>query len=130
MVPLPLAVIHKDDIHINLFSLEVYVKENTSKSFDASLPDIKTGLLTLKNGEDCLRLTRKPLSFYQNQFNMAIWFATSACSISFYDQLNHSNPMIKSLFRFHAYYQINKILKQLQIPKPGRPTAAGPVRWR
>jgi hypothetical protein len=45
------------------------------------MPDISPNLLTLKNKEDCLRLINKPLTFYQNQFYMAVWFATTGCGI-------------------------------------------------
>jgi hypothetical protein len=83
------------------------------------MPDISPNLLTLKNKEDCLRLINKPLTFYQNQFNMALWFATNACRISIEDHLNHKILLIRSIFRFHTYYQIPKILKTLQIPFPG-----------
>ena len=113
----PLLIEHESDIQINLFSFDVYVKEN--KSFKADLPNIAPNLLSLKTREDCLRLTRKPLTFYQNQFNMAVWFATTGCGISVNDHLNHKIPMIRSLYRFHTYYQIMKIFKNLQIPVPG-----------
>ena len=103
---------------LNLFSFDVYVQPN--KSFKVNLPNIVPELLSLKTREDCLRLTSKPLAFYQNQFNMAVWFATTGCGISVNDQLlNNEHPMIKSLYHFHVCYQISKILNTLEIPIPG-----------
>jgi hypothetical protein len=121
----PLAVKHrnatagpnKSSLSVHFFELNIYVNE--VKFFKRYMPDITPNLLALKNKEDCIRLTRKPLTFYQNQFNMAIWFATTGCGISVEDHLNHEIPLIRSVYRFHAYYQIRKILKTLKIPFPG-----------
>jgi hypothetical protein len=114
----PLATKHLIDFSANFFKLDVYVKPDYF--FKMRLPDITPNYLTLKNRKDCLRLIRNPLQFYQNQFNMAIWFTTTGCRISINDHLNHKIPLIRSIFRFHVYYQIRKIFKT-QIPLPGDP---------
>ena len=114
---LPIATDHENFPKLDLFSFQVYVDPN--KSFNVNLPNITPDLLSLKKREDCLRLIRKPLTFYQNQFNMAIWCATTGCGISVNDHLNSKLPMIRSLYHFHVYYQIRKIFKTLQIPLPG-----------
>jgi hypothetical protein len=75
------------------------------------MPDITPDILFLEKREYCIRLMRKLLTFYQNQFNMAVWFATAGCGISVEDYLNHKIPLIRSVYRFHAYYQIRKVLK-------------------
>ena len=113
----PLVILHEDFPTIDLFAWQFYVGEK--KSYNFKLTDITPDLLALKNREDCLRLTRKPLTFYQNQFNMAIWFATTGCGISVNDHLNHPEPLVRSLYRFHVYYQVCKIFKSLQIAIPG-----------
>lgn len=113
----PVDIVHEEHFTVDFFSFDVYVKEN--RKFKANFSNIMPDLLSLKTREDCLRLTRNPLSFYQNQFNMAVWFATTACGISVNDHLNHEIPMIRSLYRFHTYYQMMKIFKMLQIPLPG-----------
>ena len=59
-----------------------------------------------------------PIQFYQNQLNFAIWAATTGCGISKLDHLRHKNPIIRSIFRFHVYYQIRKILNEMQCPLP------------
>jgi hypothetical protein len=102
---------------LNISNLKVYVTE--ADYFIADLPDIIPRSLNFTDKENVLRFTRNPLQFYQNQFNMAVWCATSGCGISLKYDLNHPTPLIRSLFRFHFYYQICKILKYLQIPLPG-----------
>ena len=57
------------------------------------------------------------MQFWQNQLNFAVWCATTGCGIS-KQHLNHANPVIKSFFRFHAYYQIRRILSETSCPLP------------
>ena len=58
---------------------------------------------------------------WDNQLKFAIYCATSGCGVSWQNHLNHSNPLVRSIFRFHTYFQIRKILHQLQIPLPNTP---------
>ena len=57
--------------------------------------------------------------FYQNQINFAVWCATSGCGVSYTDHLQHKNKFIRSLYRYHFYYQVQRIMKQLEVPLPG-----------
>ena len=60
----------------------------------------------------------KPFKLWQTQLNFAVWCASSACGISS-EHLNIKNQLItKSLYRFHVYYHIRRILRQLQTPLP------------
>ena len=117
MVYYPLAIEHEKNIIYDFFDFDVYVTDN--RFFQVKEMNLTPGFFNLKNREDCLRLERNPLSFYQNQFNMAVWFATAGCGVSINDHLKNSIPMIRSFYRFHAYYQVCKILKNLQVPIPG-----------
>ena len=58
------------------------------------------------------------MQFWQNQLNFAIWCATSGCGVSKLDHLKHKDPMIRSVFRFHTYYQIRRILSEMKCPLP------------
>ena len=58
------------------------------------------------------------MQFWQNQLNFAVWCATSGCGVSKYNHLKHKNPMMRSFFRFHAYYQIRRILSEMGCPLP------------
>ena len=43
--------------------------------------------------------------FWQMQLNFDVWYATTGCGIA-KEHFNHPNRMTRSVFRFHAYYQI------------------------
>ena len=46
-----------------------------------------------------------------------VFRASSACGVSV-EHLNAKEPMIRSVYRFHVYYQIRRILNRLKIPLP------------
>ena len=49
--------------------------------------------------------------------NFVVFRASSACGVSV-EHLNAKKPMIRSIYRFHVYYHIRRILKILEIPLP------------
>ena len=57
------------------------------------------------------------MQFWQNQLNFAVWCATTGCGVS-KEHLRHKDPMTRSVFRFHAYYQIRRILSEMSCPLP------------
>ena len=47
-----------------------------------------------------------------------VWCASSACGVSL-AHLNYTkHPMIRSVYRFHVYHQVRRVLKKLQTPLP------------
>ena len=56
-------------------------------------------------------------TLWQLQLNFAVFCASSACGVSV-EHLNAKEPMIRSIYRFHVYYHIRRILKILEIPLP------------
>ena len=64
------------------------------------------------------RWHQSPMDFYQNQVNLAVWLATSGCGVSWHDHLDIDRPLARSVFRFHVYYQVRRILEELQAPLP------------
>ena len=56
-------------------------------------------------------------TIWQSQLNFAVFCASSACSVSV-EHLNAKEPMMRSIYRFHVYYHIRRILKILEIPLP------------
>ena len=56
-------------------------------------------------------------TLWQSQLNFVVFCASSACGVSV-EHLNAKEPMIRSLYRFHVYYQIRRILNRLKIPLP------------
>ena len=57
------------------------------------------------------------LTLWQLQLNFTVFCASSACGVSV-EHLNAKKPMIRSVYRFHVYYHIRRILKILEIPLP------------
>ena len=56
-------------------------------------------------------------TIWQSQLNFAVFCASSACGVSV-EHLNAKEPVIRSIYRFHVYYNIRRILKILEIPLP------------
>ena len=57
------------------------------------------------------------LTLWQSQLNFPVFCASSACGVSV-ERLNAKEPMISSVYLFHVYYYIRRILKILEIPLP------------
>ena len=61
---------------------------------------------------------KAPLKLWQTQLNYAVFCASSACGISS-AHLNYTkHPMIRSVYLFHVYYHVRRVLKKLQVPLP------------
>ena len=56
-------------------------------------------------------------TIWQSQLNFVVFCASSACGVSV-EHLNAKEPMIRSIYRFHVYYHIRRILNILEIPLP------------
>ena len=56
-------------------------------------------------------------NIWQSQLNFVVFCASSACGVSV-EHLNTKELMIRSIYRFHVYYHIRRILKILEIPLP------------
>ena len=56
-------------------------------------------------------------TIWQSQLNFVVFCASSACGVSV-EHLNAKEPMIRSIYRFHVYYHIRRILKIPEIPLP------------
>ena len=58
------------------------------------------------------------LKLWQTQLNYVVFCALSACGVSS-AHLNYTkHPMIRSVYRFHIYYHVWRVLKRLQTPLP------------
>ena len=53
------------------------------------------------------------LKLWQTQLNFAVWCASSACRVRAFKL-----QKVRSLYRFHVYYHVGRILKRLQVPLP------------
>ena len=61
---------------------------------------------------------KAPMRLWQTQLNFAVFCASSACVVSS-AHLNYTkHPMIRSVYCFHIYYHVRRILKKFQTPLP------------
>ena len=91
-----------------------------SDSFQVKFPNIFTNyLLGAVRVEDqkFKDWDHYKFTLWQSQLNFAVFCASSACGVSV-EHLNAKEPMIRSIYRFHVYYHIRRILKILEIPLP------------
>ena len=103
--------------------IQVVIPEKVSDGrgdFTAELEDIfsKYQLPHISSEKILNRWHQSPMDFYQNQVNIAVWLATSGCGVSWRDHLDIDRPLARSVFRFHVYYQVRRILEELQAPLP------------
>ena len=92
----------------------------SSGSFQAQYPDPFQQYALPKISSDLLvnAWHSSPMGWWQNQLNFAVWCATTGCGVSEQDHLQALDPMIRSLYGFHVYYQIRRILTELRVPLP------------
>ena len=102
----------------NLTSHQIAI--SNKKSFNVKFPNIlQTYRITnVKTDKTVKRWKTNPMVFWQNQVNFAIWCSTTGCGVSFKNHMMSSSPLQKSIFRFHVYYQIRRILAEMSCPIP------------
>ena len=61
---------------------------------------------------------KAPMRLWQTQLNFTVFCASSACGVSSAHPNYSKHPMIKSVYRFHLYYHVRRVLKRLQTPLP------------
>ena len=69
-------------------------------------------------GKLWMNWNKAPLRLWQTQLNFAVWCTSSTCGVSS-EHLNYTkHSMIRSVYRFHIYYHVRRVLKRLQVPLP------------
>ena len=104
-----------------LTHLEITVAKNQSFIFKTVdfYPSKQSPKIFHSQGDVKKYLDQSTMSNWYNQLNFAIYCATSGCGVSADNHINHQDPLVRSIFRFHIYFTIRKILHQLQVPLPG-----------
>ena len=119
----------------DLTQLSIVVKDDNEKSesFSIKVPDSIFDLGTykyLKDGDPFVtsegyhsarssyNFQRNSMALWEVQLNFAVHCATSGLGVST-AHLNSRMPLVKALYRFHAYYHIRRILKRILTPLPG-----------
>ena len=118
----------------DLTQLSIVVKDDNENSdgFSIKLPDSVFDLKIykyLKDGDfydaggfqsarSSYNFQHEPMRLWETQINFAIHCATSGLGVST-EHLNAKQPLVRALYRFHAYYHVRRILKRMLTPLPG-----------
>ena len=102
----------------DITTLKIYVNEKDS--FVARNLNIFTNYVLAFYNASAIDKWRNScnMSFYQNQLNFAIWCSTAGCGVSS-EHLKLQHNLLSSVYKFHVYYQVRKILQQMSCPIPG-----------
>ena len=118
----PSGVYKTKDPDIIKQTIEVKQPSDASgSSFKVKFPDVfdKNMLPYVENDALVRAWNNTPMRFWQNQLNFAVWCATTGCGVSYEDHLSGDIPgFAKSMFMFHVYYQIRRIIFELKAPLP------------
>ena len=117
----PSGVYRTKDPDIIKQTIEVKQPSDSDSSFKAKFPDVfDKNMLPYVESDALVRSwNNTPIRFWQNQLNFAVWCATTGCGVSYEDNLSGDIPgFAKSMFMFHVYYQIRRIIFELKAPLP------------
>ena len=116
----PQNVAHKDLLEAHIQVVLPEKSHGCRGDFTAELENIFTKYrLPHITSEKVISLWHQtPMGFYQNKFNFAVWLATMGCGVSWHDHLDIHRSLARSVFRFQVYYQVRRILDELQAPLP------------
>ena len=107
------------DVPSNLAESRVQVQsDDPQKWFGVKYPDIfeRYRLPSVSSDKLVQAWHSSPMQFWQNQLNFAVWWATAGCGVSLEDHLTAADDLLQSVYRFHVYYQIRRILVEMQVP--------------
>ena len=113
-----LQLITAKDLYIQ--NITVAENDGHSDSFQVKFPNIFTNYpLGAVRVEDqrFKDWDHYKFTIWQSQLNFVLFCASSACGVSV-KHLNAKEQMIRSIYRFHVYYHIRRILKILEIALP------------
>ena len=113
-----LQLITAKDLYIQ--NITVAEHDGHSDSFEVKFPNVFTnyplGAVRVED-QKFKDWDHYKLTLWQSQLNFAVFCASSACDVSV-EHLNANRQLLRSLYRFHVYYHIRRILKILEIPLP------------
>ena len=113
-----LQIISAKDLYIQ--NITVAENDGHSDSFQVKFPNVSANYpLGAVRVEDqrFIDWDHYKFTIWQSQLNFVVFCASSACGVSV-EHLNAKEPMIRSIYRFHVYYHIRRILKIPEIPLP------------
>ena len=113
-----LQIMSAKDLYIQ--NITVAEHDGHSDSFQVKFPNVFTHYpnnAVRVEDQKCKDWDHYKFTLWQSQLNFVVFCASSACGVSV-EHLNAKEPMIRSVYRFHVYYQIRRILNRLEIPLP------------
>ena len=113
-----LQQIGSKDLYIQNITVSEHDKH--SESFQIKFPNVFTNYLigSVRIEDQKFKdWDHYKFTIWQSQLNFTVFCASSSCGVSV-EHLNAKEPMIRSIYRFHVYYHIRRILKILEIPLP------------
>ena len=113
-----LQLISDKDVYIQ--NITVAEHDAHSDSFEAKFPNVFTNypLGDVRVEDQRFKYWyHYKFTLWQLQLNFAVFCASSVCGVSV-EHINTKKPMIRSIYHFHVYYHIRRILKILEILLP------------
>ena len=113
-----LQQIGSKDLYIQNITVSEHDKH--SESFQIKFPNIFTNYPPRQmrvEDQKYIDWNNYKFTLWQTQLNFAVFCASSACGVSI-EHLDANRPLLRSVYRFHVYYHIRRILKILEIPLP------------
>ena len=105
-----LQLMSAKDLYIQ--TITVLEHDNHSDSFQVKFPNVFTNYpLGAVRVEDqrFMDWNHYKLTLWQTQLNFIVFCASSACGVSV-EHMNGKKPMIRSIYHFHVYYHIRRII--------------------
>ena len=115
----------KEKAAVYLASQQIMV-DGKGSHFLAKFPDVfadyqnppLTGYITMAN-KAWDNWQHAPMTWWQCQLKFVVWCATAGCGVSADDHLQAKDPLLGSLYRFHAYFTTRRLLVELKAALPG-----------
>ena len=99
-------------------NITVSEHDNHTKSFKIKFPNVFTnyqlGSLRVED-QSFIDWDHYKFTLWQAQLNFVVFSASSVCGVSV-QHMNAKKPVIRSIYDFHVYYHLRRILKILEIP--------------
>ena len=96
---------------------------NQDECFPSTFPDLFQNYKnpTLHTNEPWNTWLHSSFDWWQCQLNFAVWCASTGCGVSYQDHIDpvkNTSELTKTIYTFHLYYCIARILKELKSPLP------------
>jgi len=103
---------------INLVNQIIFV--NQKENFKTAFPNLFQNYQnpSLHTNEPWNTWIHSSFDWWQCQLNFAVWCASTGCGVSYNDHIVNEGSLTKSVYMFHLYYCIARILKELKSPLP------------